>query len=60
MTDAHCDRLIEKHGHAVARLPIHVLDIPDEYRLMDPELIECLRESAGPILKAAVAEARGA
>jgi len=30
--------------------PIHVLDIPDEYQLMDPELIELLKTGVRAIL----------
>ena len=30
--------------------PIHVLDIPDEYKYMDAELIDLLRQSVGAIL----------
>ena len=30
--------------------PVHVLDIPDEYKYMDPELVEELERSVGGIL----------
>ncbi|MEM8576411.1 MAG: phosphotyrosine protein phosphatase [Pseudomonadota bacterium] len=29
---------------------VHVLDIPDDYRFMDPELVEILREAVEPII----------
>jgi len=31
-------------------LTVHVLDIPDEYRFMDPELVTCIRESVDSLL----------
>lgn len=34
----------------LAHKPIHVLDIPDVYKYMDPELIEELRRSVPSIL----------
>ena len=30
--------------------PIHVLDIPDEYKYMHAELVDLLRQSVGEIL----------
>jgi len=29
---------------------VHVLDIPDDYPFMDPELIQLLRDSVEPLL----------
>lgn len=29
---------------------IHVLDIPDEYKYMDPELVQELKETVEPLL----------
>ena len=48
----------EKHKQQLkARFPsklkftkIHVLDIPDEYQFMDPELVEIIQETVDPIL----------
>jgi len=54
MEDEHHDRLIEQHRDALGSTPVHVLGIPDEYRFMDPELIEMLRDAVGPVLDAAV------
>jgi protein-tyrosine phosphatase len=32
-------------------VPMIVLDIPDDYQFMDPELVEMLKVSVGPYLK---------
>ena len=29
---------------------VHVLEIPDEFKLMDPELVELLKQSITPLL----------
>jgi predicted protein tyrosine phosphatase len=50
MEDKHKARLLTGYGRAIADKRIHVLDIPDEYGYMDPELIEQLRRSVGDIL----------
>lgn len=50
MEEKHKDRLRASFGHALGRKPIHVLDIPDEYKYMDPELIEQLHASVDAIL----------
>jgi predicted protein tyrosine phosphatase len=31
---------------------LHILDIPDEYKFMDPELIEMIEDAVDPILNA--------
>ena len=48
MEDSHADRLCERFE--VGTTPLVVLDIPDEYRAMDPELIQMLRDAMEPIL----------
>lgn len=50
MEHKHKSRLVAGFGDLLADKPIHVLDIPDEYRYIDPELIELLRSSVGTIL----------
>ena len=50
MEEAHKSRLARDHRAAVADTPIHVLDIPDDYRFMDPELVSLLRTAVTPIL----------
>ena len=50
MEEKHKSRLLAEYGRVVENKPIHVLDIPDEYKYMDPELVEELRRSVGAIL----------
>jgi len=50
MEEKHKSRLVAEYGRIVEDKPIHVLDIPDEYKYMDPELVEQLRSSVGEIL----------
>lgn len=47
----HRDRIMEKFANAIENKKIIVLDIPDEYQFMDPELIEILKISVLPFLK---------
>ena len=50
MENKHRSRLKAEFGDVIADRPIHVLDIPDEYRYMDPELVDLLKASVGSIL----------
>ena len=50
MEEKHKSRLLAEYRTVIAGKTIHVLDIPDEYRYMDPELVEQLRTSVGEIL----------
>ncbi len=50
MEDKHKSRLAAEFTGLLAGKPIHVLDIPDEYKYMDPELVEMLAQSVGSIL----------
>jgi predicted protein tyrosine phosphatase len=50
MEEKHKSRLIAEFGRIVENKPVHVLDIPDEYKYMDPELVEELKRSVGSIL----------
>lgn len=43
MEKRHKQRIMEKFGNEIDHQPIVVLDIPDEYQYMDPELIEEIR-----------------
>ncbi|CAN7447540.1 low molecular weight protein tyrosine phosphatase family protein [Rhizobacter sp. LjRoot28] len=52
MEEKHKSRLFSEYRRLVENLPIHVLDIPDEYKYMDPELVELLSQSVGAILDA--------
>jgi predicted protein tyrosine phosphatase len=51
MEDKHKSLLQRNFGQALSGKFLYVLDIPDEYRFMDPELIEELRSSVGSILE---------
>ena len=50
MEEKHKSRLLAEYRSVVADKTIHVLDIPDDYRYMDPELVEQLQASVGGIL----------
>ena len=50
MEQKHKSRLVADFGDLLAGKPVHVLDIPDEYQYMDPELVELLEQSVGSIL----------
>jgi len=50
MEEKHKSRLLAEFGWLVEHTPIHVLDIPDEYKYMDPELVTELQQSVAGIL----------
>lgn len=50
MEEKHKSRLLADYRRLLDNKPIHVLDIPDEYRFMDPELVSLLRESVQAVL----------
>jgi predicted protein tyrosine phosphatase len=50
MEGKHRDRILADYARLVEDTPIHVLDIPDEYKYMDPELIEMLEHTVEPLL----------
>ena len=45
MEQKHKSRLLAEFTRLLEHKPIHVLDIPDEYRYMAPELVELLKQS---------------
>ena len=51
MEEKHKSRLVAEYRWLVEDKPIHVLDIPDEYKYMDPELVDLLTQSVGQILE---------
>ncbi|WP_431687687.1 low molecular weight protein tyrosine phosphatase family protein [Hahella sp. NBU794] len=51
MEDKHKHRLMSEFGHLLEHKQVHVLDIPDEYQYMDPELVEILQISVASILE---------
>ena len=50
MEQKHKDRVVASFSRAVERKTIVVLDIPDDYRFMDPELVELIESSVRPII----------
>ena len=50
MEEKHKSRLLAEYRRVIGGKPLHVLDIPDEYRYMDPELVGQLQTSVGDIL----------
>lgn len=50
MEEKHKSRLKAEFGRILERRAIHVLDIPDDYKYMDPELVELLEQSVAPLL----------
>ena len=54
MEKKHKSRLSSAFAPFLRGKTIHVLDIPDEYGYMDPELVGILRESVAPLLENAM------
>lgn len=50
MEDKHRHRLIAHYTGETRFLPIEVLHIPDDYQLMDPELVELIRVATEPFI----------
>lgn len=50
MEDKHLKRLRAVFGSLLAEKTVHVLDIPDEYKYMDPALVRELEESVARLL----------
>lgn len=50
MEKKHKNRIITKFTRLVEHKPIHILDIPDEYQFMDPELVSHLLDAIEPYL----------
>lgn len=50
MEKRHRSQLRERFPDAIDAVQVHVLDIPDDYPFMDPELIQLLRDSVEPLL----------
>lgn len=51
MEEKHKSRLLAEFTRVLEHTPIHVLDIPDDYQYMDPELIDELRRAVAPLLR---------
>ena len=50
MEEKHKSRLVAEFSRLLDGKTIHVLDIPDEYKYMDLDLVEQLEQSVGAIL----------
>ena len=50
MEEKHKSRLVAEFSRLLDGKTIHVLDIPDEYKYMDPELVEQLEQSVSAML----------
>ncbi len=50
MEDKHRSRLRAEFRGEVQHKEVHVLDIPDDYRFMDPELIELIQDAVEPMI----------
>ena len=48
MEKKHKNRIVAKFSRLVVHKPIHILDIPDEYKYMDPLLISHLKDVMEP------------
>ena len=56
MDHEHKQRLREMFPEIVRDLHIDVLDIPDDYEFMNPELVELIRERVEPLLEESIRE----
>jgi predicted protein tyrosine phosphatase len=50
MEDKHRSRLLAAFRALLVHKPLHVLDIPDDYPFMDPDLVELLRDPVAELL----------
>jgi|TARA_R110002020_G_scaffold83397_2_gene207350 predicted protein tyrosine phosphatase len=50
MEDKHKSRLQAEFRQEVTYKPVHVLDIPDDYKYMDADLVELIRAKAEPLI----------
>ncbi|POP42023.1 phosphotyrosine protein phosphatase [Superficieibacter electus] len=50
MEQKHKDRLMAEYPRLLENKPLHILDIPDDYRYMDPALVTQLEELVPEVL----------
>lgn len=50
MEHKHKSRLAAEFNRAMQYKTVHVLDIPDDYRFMDPELVDIFERAVPPLL----------
>lgn len=51
MEKKHKQRLLAAFPRALGNARLYVLDIPDDYRFMDPELVEIVTDTVSPIVE---------
>ncbi|MEP3845664.1 MAG: hypothetical protein ABJM43_10035 [Paracoccaceae bacterium] len=56
MEEKHNARLRSDFRGDVKRKAIHVLDIPDDYQFMDPELVDLIRDAVEPMIEEAAGQ----
>jgi len=56
MEDKHLERIRSEFRSAARHKDIQVLDIPDDYQFMDPELVELLQDCAGTAISEKLAQ----
>jgi predicted protein tyrosine phosphatase len=50
MERKHLQRLKAEYARVLEHKRVHVLEIPDDYRFMDPELVDMLEDTVGAYL----------
>ncbi|SFP55470.1 hypothetical protein SAMN05216601_1153 [Ectopseudomonas composti] len=50
MEHKHANRLRAEYARLLEHKRLHILDIPDDYRFMDPELVEMLDDMVAAYL----------
>ena len=51
MEQKHRQRVVADFAQLMRHRAIHVLDIPDDYRFMDPELVAWIEDAVAPLIK---------
>ena len=51
MESKHRQRILGQFRDALGETPLHVLEIPDDYQFMDPELVELLTDRVAIYLR---------
>jgi len=51
MEQKHKQRLLATFPSQMKYKPLHVLDIPDDYKYVDPELVEEITSAVGPLIE---------
>lgn len=56
MEQKHKSRLMANFRQDMHHKTLHVLDIPDEYKFMNPELVDILQEATKPLIEKALGQ----